>query len=69
MVYQTNYQRVCGVVRVFQDIAATAVRDAATQARVVALYQAKTVHAAQLSTGGGMDHETFIRECYMIYEH
>ena len=61
MVCRTAYQRVCGVIRVIHDMASSAGRDAATQARVVALHQGTAAHMEQLSSDTA-DKETFIRE-------
>ena len=72
MVYQTSYQRICGVVRSIQDMVATHGRDHATQSRVVALCMEKAPQLAAANANGvgeQQTHEAFIRECYMIYEH
>eukprot|EP00974_Lingulodinium_polyedra_P040094 3848309-Lingulodinium_polyedra.AAC.1 len=48
MVCQTSDQRVCGVGRIIADLVGTAGREAATQVRVVALYQDKASRTDQL---------------------
>ena len=75
--YQTGYQRLCGVVRVIGDLQVEFGREATSQARVVAIYQEKATSLEKLIenalAAGSSDNkdkhaESFARECFSILD-
>ncbi len=74
---QTAYQRICGVARIIQDIAANHGRASATPARTLLLDQERACGLDQLldvSSAGAaaiaeVAAESFIRECFSVHEH
>ncbi len=67
-VYQTAYQRICGVSRVIADVAQKHGRESATEARVIKIYQEKAESVEWAADAKDKDKhtDTFIREAFAV---